>query len=88
MNDRHRHRPISFRPSEADRKWLIELAEVSHRPLRSLLADALSHYRSALESGTEVNGLRLSYLNVAGQDLMAITGTITDPRDSVKGQRK
>ena len=45
--DRHKHQPITFRPSAADREWLERQAAETGRPVRRILADAVAAYRAA-----------------------------------------
>lgn len=47
--DRHKRKPISFRPPEADRAWLESYAERTGKPVRKVLADALQRYRADIE---------------------------------------
>jgi hypothetical protein len=47
--DRHKYRPISFRPTEDDREWLEKHAAETASPVRAILADALAAYRAAIE---------------------------------------
>ncbi len=63
MADRHKYRPISFRPPEDDRLWLEEHAAATGAPVRKLLALALAEYRQRREapssprtSGSESTG--------------------------------
>jgi hypothetical protein len=45
MGDRHKHGPISFRPTEGDRAWLHDYAAETGRPVRAVLKEALAEYR-------------------------------------------
>lgn len=47
--DRHKRKPISFRPPEADRAWLESYAERTGKPVRRVLSDALSEHRARIE---------------------------------------
>jgi hypothetical protein len=47
--DRHKRKPISFRPPEEDHAWLLKHAEATGRPVRAVLADALAEYREHAE---------------------------------------
>lgn len=49
MTDRHKHRPIPFRPPEGDRAWLLAYAKQAGRPVNAILAAALSMYRQETE---------------------------------------
>ena len=49
MPDRHQHPPISFRPPEGDRLWLLAYAKQTSRPVNAVLAAALSMYRQETE---------------------------------------
>ena len=49
MPNRQKYRPISFRPPEADRLWLLEYADKAGRPVNAVLAEALAEYRSRRE---------------------------------------
>ena len=55
MADRHKSKPISFRPPEGDRLWLASFAAETGRPLRAVLAAALAEYR-ANHGGVSANG--------------------------------
>ena len=45
MIDRHKRQPISFRPAADDYDWLERHAEETGKPIRRILAEALSEYR-------------------------------------------
>lgn len=45
MPNQQKYRPISFRPPEADRLWLVAEHERTGRPVNAILAEALAEYR-------------------------------------------
>lgn len=45
--DRHKRKPVMFRPSQTDRKWLYTYAETNRRTVNDVLSEALSEYRKA-----------------------------------------
>lgn len=47
--DRHKYKPIRFRPPEADRLWLMERHEKTGRAVNAILADALAEHRARIE---------------------------------------
>lgn len=69
MADRHRHRPISFRPPSYDRKWLERYATETATPLRRILSEALSVYRQA------VSEPYISYRDMEAMMARALVGT-------------
>ena len=52
MPDRHKHQPITFRPSEDDRAWLLAYADETGQPMRRVLSLALSAYRASVSGDT------------------------------------
>lgn len=46
MPSQHSHPPISIRPSEQLRAWLITYARCHDRPVRSVITEALEEYRA------------------------------------------
>ena len=50
MPSQHKHPPVSFRPPEADRAWLLEHAKAEGKAVNAVLAEALAQYRAALAS--------------------------------------
>lgn len=50
MPSQHKHRPVSFRPPEGDRAWLLARAAATGQPVNAVLADALAEYRAAREA--------------------------------------
>jgi hypothetical protein len=53
--DRHRRDPISFRPAAADFDWLERHAEKTGKPVRRILAEALTDYREKHDPDTKEN---------------------------------
>jgi hypothetical protein len=51
--DRHKHPPISFRPPEADRSWLLEHAANTGQKVNAILAAALAEYRARRTAAQE-----------------------------------
>jgi hypothetical protein len=49
MPSQHKHGPVSFRPPEDDRAWLYAHAAETGRSVGSILSEALSAYRLAIE---------------------------------------
>jgi len=45
MPNQQKYRPISFRPPEAYRLWLIAYAKQTGQPINAILAEALREYR-------------------------------------------
>jgi hypothetical protein len=50
MPSQHKHPPVSFRPPEADRAWLLEHAKKAGKPVNAVLTAALAAYRKAKEA--------------------------------------
>ena len=48
MPSQHKHPPVSFRPAEADRAWLLAYSEATGIPVNRILADALTVFRAQL----------------------------------------
>jgi len=46
MSSQHKYNPISFRPPEGDRVWLVEQAKEWDMPVNELLTRALREYRA------------------------------------------
>jgi hypothetical protein len=46
---KHKYPPISFRPPEGDRLWLLEYARRTGRPVNWLLAEMLAAERRRIE---------------------------------------
>lgn len=53
MPNQQKYRPISFRPPEADRLWLVGFADQTGRPVNAILAEALAEYRTRREQEAE-----------------------------------
>lgn len=49
MPNQQKYRPISFRPPEADRLWLMEHAASTGRAVNAILVAALAEYRERQE---------------------------------------
>lgn len=49
MADRHKASPISFRPTEDDREWLLEYAKRTGKAVNALLREALALLRDKKE---------------------------------------
>ena len=49
--DRHRYPPISFRPPEKDRVWLLAYAEKHDLAVGAVLSIALAEFRSNRDPG-------------------------------------
>jgi hypothetical protein len=49
MTDRHKRRPIPFRPSEGDESWLRDHAKRTGQAVNAVLAAALAAYRARYE---------------------------------------
>jgi hypothetical protein len=45
MTSRYKHPPISFRPPEGDRAWLLAESERTGYPVNAILREALTGYR-------------------------------------------
>src|SRR5258708_19817660 len=45
MPSQHRHSPVSFRPPEADRAWLLEHAKATGKAVNAALTAALAPHR-------------------------------------------
>lgn len=56
MPSQHKYSPVSFRPPEADRAWLIEQAREWGMPVNELLTRALREYRARWESSSDESG--------------------------------
>ena len=52
MTDRHKYKPVRFRPPESDRLWLVEHAATTGRAVNAVLADALAAYRATVSGPT------------------------------------
>ena len=52
MPNQQKYAPISFRPPETDRQWLMEYATQVSRPVNAILAEALAEYRARREHQT------------------------------------
>ena len=50
--DRHKYKPVRFRPPESDLLWLLEHSKASGRAVNAVLADALAQYRASLSGPT------------------------------------
>lgn len=50
MPSQHKHPPVSFRPPEADRRWLLEHAKATGKAVNAVLAAALAAYRKQKEA--------------------------------------
>jgi len=50
MPSQHKYPPVSFRPPEADRRWLYEHAKQTGQPVNAVLAAALAAYRKEQEA--------------------------------------
>jgi hypothetical protein len=44
----HKHSPISFRPAEEDRAWLLRYSEATGIPVNRILTDAVTAFRADL----------------------------------------
>lgn len=44
-HDRHKKKPVMFRPPETDRKWLYTYARENQRTVNDILSEALTEYR-------------------------------------------
>lgn len=49
MPSQHKHTPISFRPSAADREWLLAYAEEHGLAVNLILSMALAEFRAQRE---------------------------------------
>jgi hypothetical protein len=56
QKDRHKHPPIGFRPQESDRRWLLQHAAETGKPLGALLGEALAAYRKRVEAKARRQG--------------------------------
>ena len=54
MPDRHKHKPLRFRPPETDLLWLLEHSAETGRAVNAVLSDALAAYRQSLSGPTTV----------------------------------
>jgi hypothetical protein len=45
MPSQHKHPPVSFRPPEGDRAWLLAYAKETGQPVNHILAKALAAFR-------------------------------------------
>ena len=52
MSDRHKYKPVRFRPPESDRLWLVEHSSATGRAVNAVLADALAAYRASVGGPT------------------------------------
>ncbi len=48
MPSKHKTYPVSFRPAEADREWLLSYSAATGIPVNRILADALTVFRAQL----------------------------------------
>ena len=48
MPSQHKYPPVSFRPPEADRAWLLEHAKAEGKAVNAVLTAALAAYRASL----------------------------------------
>ena len=53
MPNQQKYRPISFRPPEADRLWLMAHAKRFGIPVNAILVVALAEYRARRMDGQE-----------------------------------
>ena len=60
MPSQHKHPPVSFRPPEADRAWLLAYAKAESRPVNAVLVDALARYRASLPVPETLTGQEAS----------------------------
>ena len=58
MPNQQKYNPISFRPPEGDRSWLIGYASATSRPVNAILAEALAEYRQRHEQVNAVEACR------------------------------
>ena len=49
MPNQQKYRPISFRPPEADRLWLIAYAKQTERAVNAILTEAVQRLRADIE---------------------------------------
>ena len=49
MPGQHKHPPVSFRPPEADRAWLLDHAKATGKAVNAILTAALAAYRKQKE---------------------------------------
>src|SRR5258708_25048519 len=54
MPSQHRHSPVSFRPPEADRAWLLEHAKATGKAVNAVLTAALAAYREPCKEAFRV----------------------------------
>lgn len=68
MPSSHRHPPISVRPPELLRNWLMEYASRTGRSVRSVITEALEEYRARREE-EGLPGMRIMTTEVARDSL-------------------
>lgn len=84
----HSHTPISFRPPEPLRDWLIDYAERENRPVRGLIIEALEEYRARREP-EGANGMQMLPTEVAREYLrQAFTYSFMQPYQSAQAPIK
>ena len=67
MRDRHKHLPITFRPSPDNRAWLERHAAITGRPTRKILAEALTLYRELHAGKAQGSARRIIEMLNTGQ---------------------
>lgn len=50
MPSQHKANPVTFRPPECDRLWLVTFAEKTGRAVNAILTEALADYRTKHET--------------------------------------
>ncbi len=79
MPSRHAHPPISFRPAEHLREWLVDYARRNDRPVRSVVTEALEEYRARRE-GKGAHGMQATSTEAARECLrLAFTWDFLQP---------
>lgn len=53
MPSQHKHPPISFRPAEGDRAWLLTYTEEHGLAVNLVLSMALAEFRAQREKGND-----------------------------------
>lgn len=51
MPDRHKVKPLRFRPPEAERRWLADYQERTGKPMNAILTEAVRRLMAEEEAG-------------------------------------
>ncbi len=85
MPNQQKYRPISFRPPEADRLWLVEHAKATGQAVNRILVAALHEYRLRHERALARSHMRPSVVAAEEEQPRQAGRKCTHPRVRVKG---